>query len=530
MTVSSSTSDTRYSGNGSTTAFASGFTFYGAASLRVSIIVNATNVETVKTLTTHYTVTGGNGATGTITMLTAPATGETLVIKREEPYTQLTDLLEGDPLPANILESTYDKLAMQIQQVYRRTLTSIQAPASFNPNTTNPYTVPVPESGKYLVGNAGNTGWDSTSVATVANLPATIVAPQNRDLLEYDGGGAVWRNQTFATILNRLANANKGYILTAQGSAAFAFTGLASVSMGRLTLQPVEPVMIADYSAKTLMYFTPYIGNLVAVYDGTAFSFREFTELSNDTTQSSTGKAGPAAVVANKNYDYFVWDDGGVMRLTRGGAWNSDTVRSATDENDLQRIKGIPTNKNAITNGPAANRGTYVGTARSDGSSRLNWIRGGIAANGTAAVLGVWNMYNRIEQHGFIGDNTNSWAYSSATIRAANGSSTIRVSFICGLQEEYLEAIYVATMSTAAGSAQVGIGLNATNAFAANSEIGHCSGSGAGFGLMGSHRAQLLGWNFMSACEQDSSASGVTYYGDGAGGGNQTGLRYRGKF
>jgi hypothetical protein len=53
-------------------------------------------------------------------------------------------------------------------------------------------------------------------------------------------------------------------------------------------------------------------------------------------------------------------------------------------------------NSVAITNGPAASRGTYVGTTRSNGSSQLDWIVGGSASGGTAAFLWVWNAYNRV--------------------------------------------------------------------------------------------------------------------------------------
>jgi hypothetical protein len=145
------------------------------------------------------------------------------------------------------------------------------------------------------------------------------------------------------------------------------------IPQGRLTLASGSPVMTANQASATTIYYSPYNGNQVPLYDGvSAFAATTFAELSNVTTNSSTGNAGPAAVTTTKNYDLFVWSNAGTPTLTRGGAWNSDTVRSSTTENDLQRINGVWTNKNAITNGPAANRGTYVGTVRSDGSSQIN--------------------------------------------------------------------------------------------------------------------------------------------------------------
>jgi hypothetical protein len=38
---------------------------------------------------------------------------------------------------------------------------------------------------------------------------------------------------------------------------------------GRLTLASATPVMSSTQSAKTTIYYTPYIGNLVPIYDGT---------------------------------------------------------------------------------------------------------------------------------------------------------------------------------------------------------------------------------------------------------------------
>jgi hypothetical protein len=151
--------------------------------------------------------------------------------------------------------------------------------------------------------------------------------------------------------------------------------------------------MTATQASATSIIYTPYSGNQIPIYDGVStFSSLTFAELTNNTTQSSTGNAGPAAVANNKNYDLFVWSNAGVATLTRGAAWNSDTSRSSTTENDLTRVNGVWVNLNAITNGPTASKGTYVGTVRSDGSSQINYVLGGTGANGVAALLGVWKM------------------------------------------------------------------------------------------------------------------------------------------
>jgi ABC-type nitrate/sulfonate/bicarbonate transport system substrate-binding protein len=97
MTISTTTNRASFAGNGSTTAFATGFKFFANSDLTVILVVDSTGVETTKTITTHYTVAdAGVDAGGTVTMVTAPAVGETLVIVRAQAYTQGLDLVEND--------------------------------------------------------------------------------------------------------------------------------------------------------------------------------------------------------------------------------------------------------------------------------------------------------------------------------------------------------------------------------------------------------------------------------------------------
>lgn len=116
MTVSSSTSRVSYNGNGSTTVFAYTFKIFDQDDLTV-IIRSANGTETVKTITTHYTVSGVNSAGGgNVTMLTAPASGESIVILREQDLVQEFDLVPNDPFPAQLMEDALDKLTFMVQQ------------------------------------------------------------------------------------------------------------------------------------------------------------------------------------------------------------------------------------------------------------------------------------------------------------------------------------------------------------------------------------------------------------------------------
>ena len=162
MTVSGTAARATYSGNGSTTAFVVPFYFLADAHLAV-ILRGADGVETTQTLNSDYTVTGaGSASGGSVTMSTAPASGETLAILREVPLTQETDYVENDPFPAETHERALDKLTMINQQqteVLDRTFKVSEV------SETNP-TLPVPSEGAFI-------GWAN---GQLANFSPTLSA------------------------------------------------------------------------------------------------------------------------------------------------------------------------------------------------------------------------------------------------------------------------------------------------------------------------------------------------------------------
>ena len=126
MTISTTIIKNSYSGNNSTTVFA--YTFEIAANTEIQVIIRASNgTETVKSLTTDYTVSGVGSATGgNVTMVSPPATGETLVIRRVTPKTQTVDLVENDPFTAETVEGAFDKAIAVTQEVQEEVDRSIK--------------------------------------------------------------------------------------------------------------------------------------------------------------------------------------------------------------------------------------------------------------------------------------------------------------------------------------------------------------------------------------------------------------------
>ncbi len=141
MTVATTSNRKTYSGNGATTAFPTTFEFGSEEDLVVIIQNVSTGVETTKALTTDFTVTGGDGDTGTVTMLVPPATGETITIYNDPAITQLLDLVEGDVSPAEAKERAYDRLTFISQRLKDRVDRALRLPESEDSSVVLPSSV-----------------------------------------------------------------------------------------------------------------------------------------------------------------------------------------------------------------------------------------------------------------------------------------------------------------------------------------------------------------------------------------------------
>ena len=142
MTVSTTIIKSSHNGNGSTTTFAYNFKIFADTDL-VVIIRSSAGTETTKTLTTHYTVAGAGDASGgsiTFTSGNIPASGETVVIRRNVPQTQAIDYIANDPFPAETNEEGLDRTTMIAQQISEATDRSIKLSRT-NTMTSTEFTV-----------------------------------------------------------------------------------------------------------------------------------------------------------------------------------------------------------------------------------------------------------------------------------------------------------------------------------------------------------------------------------------------------
>lgn len=251
-----------------------------------------------------------------------------------------------------------------------------------------------------------------------------------------------------------------------------------------------------------------------------------------------------STTVANAAAGTFVTTTG-AQSGTHTGTNRTRARGTGAGTSELVQTKGVNLNANNITNGPAASRGTYVGTVRSNGSSQIDWILGALATGGTSAVLNIWNAYNRVPVSTFVQDDTNSWNYSTATWRSADNSVAMRVSFVTGLAEDSFDAKYWSMSLNDGGTINLvngrycGIGYGATNALASGCSPGFAhitTFAIAGVRLpMQANFVKIsdIGSNYCQAIEYADvlNASITTWYGDNnSATTQQNGLFFSGRF
>lgn len=247
-------------------------------------------------------------------------------------------------------------------------------------------------------------------------------------------------------------------------------TTLAAIDPGgRLTLTSGTPVTTADVTGATTIFYAPYKSIYVPVFDGTNWALQSIGAGISQTTADNTKS--PAAVANNSNYDLFVWNDtvAGVIRLSRGFAWTSDTARgTGVGTTELIQQNGRWVNKNAITNGPGALLGLYVGTVRSDGSAQIN---------DSKAKRHVWNMSNRVLRTMVRVEPNGSWTYTTAAFRQANASAANQLDYVVGLAEDNIlcRLTGMFSNSTANVDAAIGIGVDSTTINSASISAEGCN-------------------------------------------------------
>ena len=301
-------------------------------------------------------------------------------------------------------------------------------------------------------------------------------------------------------------------VITEVASAAFGNKTEAALQAvipgGRLTLESGVPVPTADQTAKTSIYYTPHLHNIVNLWDGANWVPTTFTE---KTLALGT-------LTSAKPYDVFGYLSSGQLVLELL-AWTSDTARAtAVTLQDGRYCKSGDKTRLLL--------GSFYTT-----STTTTEDSGGGSTTQVGGKRFIWNTYNQVLRSARVIDTANNWTYTTGTIRRANAGTGDQntVQFLYGAAAQSITAelkVTVNLKSNSARSAKAGIGYDSDAGFNGITQCGYISittssfdvAAGASLKIEPAEGKHTLSWI-------ESGADGTCIFsGDGAADGRQSGL------
>lgn len=273
----------------------------------------------------------------------------------------------------------------------------------------------------------------------------------------------------------------------AQIKAFFGFAG--RVAQGRLTLTTAVPVTTADVTAATTVYWTPYGGNRIALYDGSVWAIFTFAE-----TSLALG-----TLTAALPYDVFAYNNAGTVALEKL-AWTNATTRATA----LVLQDGTLVKTGATTR-------RYLGTFYTTSTT---------TTEDSAAKRFVWNHYNRVKRLLRVAEATDSWTYTTLAFRQANASAANQVDVVIGWAEVLVDLILLAIgANSAVGNTffvSIGEDSTTTAATGATMSIARSAVAATEAPLMATlRRYPTVGRHFYAWLEAGNATGTTTWTGDG---------------
>lgn len=227
------------------------------------------------------------------------------------------------------------------------------------------------------------------------------------------------------------------------GPAGAAGGGL--VCQGRLTLTTLGPVTSSDVVGATTVYFTPYLGNAISLWNGSTWVLDTFSEITIPLGTLTSGIP----------YDLYAYDNNGTVQFDPPLIWSGVNTRGT----GLAFFNGVVVKS-------ADHTRRYIGTFYTTSTT---------TTEDSAANRLLWNYHNRTQRSLFVQESHLSW--TSATNGAwqqVNASTANQVQVCIGIREVIVDLIAVGTYggTGTAPAGSTGIGEDSTSANEASCILG----------------------------------------------------------
>lgn len=240
-----------------------------------------------------------------------------------------------------------------------------------------------------VAGGASYT-WNAATSAWMFSAPATPTGPYVQK-----AGDTMTGDLTINAKLNVSGPAQTGD-LTVSGNLSVSGTGMAWMAPGgRLTYVRTNP-RPSNAESMRAIYYVPYLHNYVTVPASASTTITmqiPAAGLANDYSDTTTNPDVVPSTTTSTHFGLFLWNNNGVLTLTRSPAINCGAGGAVPPACTLSLgPNNLLVNAAAITNGPAAGMGLYVGVAHTHQGVSYMRTSGANAGN----VFGLSNYYNRL--------------------------------------------------------------------------------------------------------------------------------------
>ena len=340
--------------------------------------------------------------------------------------------------------------------------------------------------------NAASSGYQSFSAAYGAN--ATV------DVLITDG--TAWEVARSCTYTHSGTTLSRGTLEASSTGSAISLTSAAVVSQiptaqwgnwlesamqavtpgGRLTLESGVPVSTTDQTAKTTIYYTPYMHDTIPLWDGARWVPVTFSETSEALGTLTSGLP----------YDVFGFLSSGVLDLEKL-AWTNDTTRAtAVTLQDGRYCKSGDKTRLLL--------GTFYTTATTTTEDSTT----------KRYVCNVYNQIRRPMSYNITGTYTHT--YTTTSWREWNaGTGVTRLQFVRSVPSGTVGTSCLANFSGAVSlHGYINVGINATDG---SSKASGTNVGGYGSNITPSNYADVavgVGKSYLTIIEYGNS--GTTYF------------------